>query len=314
MRRTAEFDAFGPWIDEVRAPEDVPRLYRSSGVDPTSAELVLKVPRRISRRDATPDMDLYDHLVVLSGDDLTLLTRRGSEFTRRTVRVDHVASITASVDLLDGRFSVADTRMSDPDEPLSFRYNSVSHELVEQLVRSLRDRARGGSPLHGAHAAPPEPVWGRPMTLGLRDLGEHDVALVTEQRDITDHDRAVVPIAMHPRTVVERRNGTFRGLLDQVWPVTLQAAIVSTGPDELHVIHRRRWFTTGRKPVTSVAHTVVLTSRTSGVNLRRSERYHKVRLARITSGRAVTSFPVPADSDTAAAIQGVVEASRRTNR
>ena len=77
MRRTQEFDEFGPWILEVERPEDVPRLYRGHPLDLGSAELVLKVPRRIWRRDANPDMDLYDYLIVAGGDSMTVLSRRG---------------------------------------------------------------------------------------------------------------------------------------------------------------------------------------------------------------------------------------------
>ena len=61
--RVSEYDAFGPWIDEVFAPEDVPRLFRNHALDFDAARLVLKVPRDIVRRDATPDMDLYDYLL-----------------------------------------------------------------------------------------------------------------------------------------------------------------------------------------------------------------------------------------------------------
>ena len=39
--RTAEHDAFGPWIDTVRTLDEVPRLYRPHGVDPFAARLVL---------------------------------------------------------------------------------------------------------------------------------------------------------------------------------------------------------------------------------------------------------------------------------
>ncbi|WP_448629439.1 hypothetical protein [Cellulomonas soli] len=73
---TTEYDRFGPWIDQVRTPQDVPRLYRDHAIDLDSARLVLKVPRNITRRDATPDMDLYDHLLVLDATRLTVLSRR----------------------------------------------------------------------------------------------------------------------------------------------------------------------------------------------------------------------------------------------
>ena len=71
----AEYDRFGPWIDEIVVPEDVPRLFRSYPIDLSATRMVLKVPRGIARRDATAGMNLYDHLVILERDALTLLSR-----------------------------------------------------------------------------------------------------------------------------------------------------------------------------------------------------------------------------------------------
>ncbi|MCU1433145.1 MAG: hypothetical protein JWP95_2250, partial [Actinotalea sp.] len=54
---TAEYDAFGPWILEVRAVDDLPALFSRHPLDLGSARLVLKVPRQIARRDAHAGMD-----------------------------------------------------------------------------------------------------------------------------------------------------------------------------------------------------------------------------------------------------------------
>ncbi|BDZ60782.1 hypothetical protein GCM10025873_05730 [Demequina sediminis] len=81
-RPVSEYDRFGPWIDRVETEADVPRLFRPHGVDLAAARLVLKVPRNVARRDASPDMDLYDHLLVLGRDSLTVLSRRGRDLPR----------------------------------------------------------------------------------------------------------------------------------------------------------------------------------------------------------------------------------------
>ena len=47
---TAEYDAFGPWIDEVTTADEVPRLYRDVAIDFAAAHTVLKFPRPIARR------------------------------------------------------------------------------------------------------------------------------------------------------------------------------------------------------------------------------------------------------------------------
>ena len=70
-----EYARFGPWVDEIASADELPRLYRDHPIDFAAALLVLKVPRNIARRDARPDMDLYDHVVVLEPDRLTVLSR-----------------------------------------------------------------------------------------------------------------------------------------------------------------------------------------------------------------------------------------------
>jgi hypothetical protein len=306
MRRTAEFDAFGPWIDEVHTPEDVPRLFRDHRLDLQHADLVLKVPRRISRRDANPDMDLYDHLVVADHRGLEVLTREGSTYRHRRVATEHVAVIHSSVDLLDGRFHVLDTA-SDAGRRLAFRYNSVSHELVERLVHVLRTNARR----HLGVRDLPAPAPAHPLQLGLRDLGDDEIALVTEQRDIAEHERDIVPIAAHGRRAVPRRGGALHGVLDTLRPVTLQGAVVCATPSEVHLVHRREWFSSGRRPVSSVAHTLWVLPQVSRVSEHPSERYEDVDVITVTSGKASVKVPFPEGSDSVTALREALTAPTR---
>lgn len=305
MRRTAEFDAFGPWIDEVHAPDEVPRLFRDRPVDLERADLVLKVPRRISRRDANPDMDLYDHLVVADADGLEVRTREGATYRYARIGYAEIAVLRSSVDLLDGRFRVLGTG-AEATEHVGFRYNSVSHDLVEALVRVLRAAVRRR--LVGADdvAAPATP--GRPVRLGLHDLGDDEVALVTAQRELAGRDPDVVPVAAHGRRVVPRRGGALPGVLDAVRPTTLQGAVVCTAPSEVHLLHRREWFSTGRRPVSSVAHTIWVLPRVSRVTDHPSQRYGAVDVVTVTSGTTSVEVPLPHGSDSVAALRAALTA------
>lgn len=302
MRRTAEFDAFGPWIDEVHTADEVPRLFRDRPIDLEHADLVLKVPRQISRRDANPDMDLYDHLVVADRHGLEVLTRDGSTYRHRRVPLDEVAVIHSSVDLLDGRFHVRGTGR-DPGRPLGFRYNSVSHELVERLVHVLRTSIRGTTGAPGGVVAPE-----RAVHLDLRDLGDDDIALVTAQQDLSEREGDVVPVAAHGRRVVPRRGGALHGLLDTVRPVTLQGAVVCSAPAEAHLVHRKDWFSTGRRPVSSVAHTVWVVPHVSRVTEHPSERYDGVDVLTVTSGAASVEVPFPQGSEGVGALRAALDA------
>lgn len=203
MRRTQEFDEFGPWILEVERPEDVPRLYRGHPLDLGSAELVLKVPRRIWRRDANPDMDLYDYLIVAGGDSMTVLSRRGDRYETVELPYRRIAAITSSVSLLDGRLLMHDTEGRQPaGVAVNLRYNSVSHDLIQRLVQLVCAKTLEA----GSGPVPTTPSHAEHGPLALRDLGDDDVALVTGLREIAALDDRVGPVATHQRTVVQRRN------------------------------------------------------------------------------------------------------------
>lgn len=302
MARSREFDAFGPWVDVVQEPDDVPRLFRP-GVDVASAHLVLKVPRRIDRRDATPDMDLYDHLVVADADGLTLLTRASGRFTTTRVAYDRITALRSSVDLLDGRFELHDLSGTPASGAgVAFGYNGVSHEVVGRLVHVLRTEVRRAAgvpaPAREAHAAP--------HLLGRDDLGRLDVDLVTEQRDLAAAYWDVTPLGMHPRGPVTRRGGTLAGVSDWLRPTTLHACVVGAGPGELHLLHRRRWFTAGRRPVRSIAHTVVVAPRVDSVTTGPSDRFEGVEVARLSSGRSHLDVPFPTGASTGDAVRAGV--------
>jgi len=299
-----EFDAFGPWILQVQSQEDVPRLYRKHPLDLDTARLVLKVPRVISRRDANSDMDLYDHLVVAGATSLTVLSRRGDTYQSAEVPYARIAAVSTSVALLDGLLVAHDVEgAAAAGVAVTFRYNGVSDDLVKQLVDILRAQAGAAAPPSWAGATAQAPH----ATPGTRDLGDADIALVTEQHELAEHD-GLVTLGMHMRTVVRRRSGSMRGVLDMLRPVTLHAAIVSVGSGELHLVHRRRWFTTGKKPVHSVAHTVVILPHVTSVTADEMLRYAEVRAVQITSGRSVVEVPFPEGAESGAAIQRAVAA------
>ena len=201
MRRTAEFDAFGPWVLLVESPEDVPHLYRDHPLDLGTAHLVLKVPRPISRRDANSDMDLYDHLLVADADTLTVLSRRGDACQSVEVPYRRIAALQTSVELLEGLLVVHDVEGPAPaGVAVRVRYNGVSHDLVTRLVRILRAAALATARPAGVPASRPSAG----ELLGLRDLGDVDVALVTAVHELAEDEPSFVTLASHRRTSVRR--------------------------------------------------------------------------------------------------------------
>jgi hypothetical protein len=281
--RTEEFDAFGPWVYQVRTADEVPRLFRPFAGDPTTATTVIKIPRRIARRDANPRMDLYDHLLSLRGDTLTLLSRAPGEtdgVRRRTVTTDQVLAIEDSVDLLDGRLGL---RVAD-ERSLVVSYNGASHDVVGQFVAALRRQVRGVPT-----ATEGEPADERPL-----DALWQDVALVSEYRELVRDEPAMALRAAHARRVVEpiRASAPSR-LLHRWWPMWLQAAVVCTDGVELLVLHRRIWWVRGSRPVHSVARTTMRLSAGLPVEVVPTA-YHGVSELRVRHDAA--RFAVPSGS------------------
>ncbi|MFS0701500.1 hypothetical protein AB6N24_16130 [Cellulomonas sp. 179-A 4D5 NHS] len=161
---TAEYDAFGPRIDEVRSPQDVPRLFRTHPLDLDAAHLVLKVPRNISRRDATADMDLYDHLVVLAHDELTVLTRlealtdageppaslddHARGYRTWSSRPADVVALRDVTSMLDARLDL----LTQDGRALTLRYSGSAADGVQRLVDAVRAAHDGRSPHDGSPA------------------------------------------------------------------------------------------------------------------------------------------------------------------
>jgi hypothetical protein len=284
--RTEEFDAFGPWVFTVHTPDEVPRLFRRFMANPADAEVVIKVPRPIVRREANPQMDLYDHLLALRGDTLTLLSRAPGDaggVRRRQVTVDQLLAIEETVELLDGRLVV---RVAD-ERPLEVPYNAVSRDVVGAFVKRLRLAWRAAVGVSVPVQIP------APMRLALGDLG-HDVALVTEFREVAEAEPGMVALAGYERRTVEPVDaGALTRLLHRWWPMWLQGAVVCSDGVELQVLHRRSWWVRSKKPVLSVGRTVLMLGRTAPVEVVGTA-YRGVSEIRVHHDAA--SFPVVAGS------------------
>lgn len=295
---TPEYDAFGPWVDPVRSAEEVPALYRDHPVDLAASRLVLKVPRDIARRDATPDMDLYDHLLVLGPDRFTALSRStvpaaGRRYDVREIPYDRVAAVQTSVDLLDGRLTVH----ALTGTPVPVRFSGASADVVEQLVDLLRVLAwpvpATGDP------APHDPTVRTPGTARLdrRALGDKEIGLVSAYREVADREPGLKALAAHRRQTVQPSGGGPARLVHLLRPMTVQAAVVASEGRELQVFGRRSWLVRGRTPVHSESRLVLPLERLTEVATRTHAVYRDVAVVTLRAGDTALDLPVPADSD-----------------
>lgn len=288
-QRTAEFDAFGPWIYEVTAPEDIPRIFRTHPVDLESALLVLKVPRNIARRDANPTTDLYDHLLIAAETGLTILTRVESDVSVTTVTWDDVVAVSTCVDLLDGLLTVLTVR-----GPVHVPFNGSSQEAVLALVAIVRSRfvTRG--------VLPPSPRPDAPATADPSGLPDVERELQNTHQRLLRTEPGFRHVATQSRAGVRSiRPQPWVRFIWNLWPTALQSSLFYTDGHELLVVHRKAPVVRGFAPVHSIARTSLALDRVVTVSIHDSAELAPVRELHLTLGAPdgpVVSFPFETSS------------------
>ncbi|MGV8978566.1 MAG: hypothetical protein ACOH17_11025 [Cellulomonas sp.] len=303
--RSAEYDAFGPWVLPVAAPEEIPPLYRDHRFELASALLVLKLPRNIARRDATPSMDLYDHLVIVDDAALTVLSRRPDGYDERVIPHESICAIDYGTDLLDGWITVHGTGEAGSGRApvLSLSYVGTSQDVVEGLVSLLRSLYRSEPAGEGGDAGP-ETVGGPGLPpLEQRDLGDQDIALVSRQLAVLRAEPRMRVLGHHRRQLLAaREGGVLRRIVRLVRPAVLHAAVVCGDGRELQVLHRREWVTRGRRPEYSLACTVVPLARIERADVVDDPRNAGVRVLTLHCGSAELVLRAPVGSTTEQAL------------
>jgi len=303
----SEYDRFGPWIHEVTEPEDVPRLYRSYPIDLSAARLVLKVPRQIARRDATPDMDLYDHLLILERERLTLLSRRVTKAARDAmpdtgpgydivvVLLADVVAIHDVVNLLDGRLTVA----TSTGHSLTVPYNGSARDTVARLVRVLRAAAgeKSASPVGSALQSAGNATGDAD---GARSLGSVDTHLVSHYLELRRDNPDLVTWASHGTRPLMPDLPGLEGIIPRlahaVSPMTLHGALVVADGIAMEMLGRHAWLVRGRHAIYSTSRLVIPFGAPDGLDLLPHPMYPGVTVVTMRAGEWTTDIDVPSDS------------------
>ncbi|MCI2237396.1 hypothetical protein MN205_02685 [Kineococcus sp. TRM81007] len=306
-----EHDAFGPWVDEVHTPQDVPRLYRDHPLNLDDTRLVLKVPRNITRREATAETDLYEHLLVVQAELLTVLSRHQSAhetptgrpggYRTRQVALHDIVAVRDEVDLLDGHLHVH-TRDGGV---LSLSYNGSARERVQRLIDELRTGP------HGHHAGAPRPIASAQRTApgaGAEELtiaalspdDVADVAVVADYLQVARQRPDLIALAWHGRQVLRPRLTGLVGALHHLphprSPVTLQAALLARDGTHLEVFGRRERLVRGQRPVHSSSRLLLPLRTLDRVRARPNPRYRRATDVTLQAGDAHLHLTVPTGS------------------
>jgi hypothetical protein len=270
VQRTAEFDAFGPWIYEVRTGAELPRLFHDAGLDPAAFRLVLKVPRNLERRNATPDMHLYDYVIALDYEVLTLLRRQDDRYDTTRIAVDRIIAIEDSVSLLDGRLTLHTADGGATVIP----YNAADLPPVHRLIKLLREVYL---PVDEEAVVEPAP----PVSL---DLGNEDIGLVNAYRSLRVAEPGMHLVSAAPRQVVGRSS--------RLRPVVLHASITVADHREIQLLHRRERLTSGNAKDLTSARTILPRARITAVEVQPHPHHGYANLVTVISGGVALAFPV----------------------
>lgn len=304
---TNEYDRFGPWIDDVTTPDEVPRVFRSYPVDPTTARLVLKVPRNIARRDATPDMDLYDHLVILEGEMLTLLSRRkgtkaasrpaddGQAYDVVAVALADVVAIRNDLNLLEGRLTVSTLG----GDSIAMPYNGSARGKATWLVNELRAAGAGkeasdvGRSLMAAGKA-------SPGVTTMPQPGDADTHLVSRFLELNGANPDLAVWASDVRRRVTPVLPGARGFLTRAVhvasPMTLHGTALIGDGTAFEILGRHASLVRGRAAIYSSSRLVIPFSGLDRLDLAPHPVYPAVAVATFAGGAWQTAVCVPTDS------------------
>ncbi|MHA6523330.1 hypothetical protein [Tessaracoccus sp. G1721] len=134
-----EYDAFGPWIGEVKAQAELPRRFSRWWPELQGAAHLLKVPRPIDRAKIRPGMDLYESVIAVFPDKVRVLRAGPADVTSsEAARRDVVATI-LHTNLLVARW----TLLLADGTAMTVEYNAVSHPTIAEVDRYVLSRGPG---------------------------------------------------------------------------------------------------------------------------------------------------------------------------
>jgi hypothetical protein len=218
-----EYDAFGPWIDPVTAPDQMPRPFRPWYDEFRDADFLLKVPRDVERAKVRPGDDLYRAVLAVDTHRLCLLELQAHGVHRTEAALREVVATRVSTSMLLGDLTFL---MRDGSQ-LSLAFNTTAARTVEAVAAHVRRRAAeaagtemAGTDSVGTDAAGAEAGW---QAAGSRTPDERPPA------------GAAVPV---PDFYFAGRLSALRGELGEVVPVHSNGSMLLCATRELLILNR----------------------------------------------------------------------------
>ena len=168
--RISEYDAFGPWVYDVDGEHPLPPLFVPFVDMSKSWRMLLKIPRDIERRRATPDMDLYDFVVGADDAGIQIWSRREKAVESTRIAYRDITGIRLYQRLLHGVCT-----LYSAGGPVILTYNTVSADVMRRFGDLVRAEYGGGVSAAAGLRGDPD--------LRERDL---DIWLYNQMRNLRD--------------------------------------------------------------------------------------------------------------------------------
>ena len=198
----SEYDAFGPWIYEVTETHPLPRVFVPWFGEDDQAVMKIKVPLKIERAKATPDMDLYEYVLALYNDRLRILHWQGTRVEEQVIDAKDFAGFRYYNNLLIGACTVF-----YKDGATSFSFNTVSEDLVKDFfIRALSLFGNGDSVETGTASLP-------------RIQPQTEAIMFTNQLHYISMKDPDVSVGAHQRSAgLKRKSGTeVENVAHMIW-------------------------------------------------------------------------------------------------
>lgn len=281
----SEYDAFGPWIYEISEQYPLPPLFEPFYGELADSLLLLKIPREIERKNATPDMELYDYVLGAGQDQICILKRIGHTVEQTRIRYCDVTYLRIFREFLQGVFTIG-TEGGEYRIP----FNTVSMALMQRFARLIRERYT------------PEKAKRRKRLTAVDQSGSlRDPLFVNLLRELrAEGEQFSVGAVQAAASVRHRATGLLGKLLQVLKTQTLPDTVHLLGERELLVIER---VSLGkRKSKYAYRFTYLPLDKLSGVHCKTSGSYEKLmelelrlpgttmRFALIESNRGAANF------------------------
>lgn len=131
----SEYDAFGPWIYEIDEEHPLPELFEPYVVR-EGAITLMKIPRQIERRNASPDMQLYDYVIGAYKNRVSIFKRIENSMQVMVLHAFYkdVSAISIYNHLLSSRTTI---KLSN-GETLEIPFNTIAMETMQKFVDIVR--------------------------------------------------------------------------------------------------------------------------------------------------------------------------------